>query len=201
MSGSLCRSLTLPEVDRAEVLRYAGIRRGGEEYFPMIDECVKEAEASLCRTVVFGEFPLKIEGTAIDLGFAEVHSHDLAKNLQGCSSVVAFGATVGLALDRLIAKYGAVSPTKALFLQSLGAERIEALCDGFCSLLREERSDRCLRPRFSPGYGDCPLSLQTDLIRVLDAPKRIGLTVNQSLLLSPSKSVTALVGLAKASPF
>ena len=52
-----------------------------------------------------------------------------------------------------------------------------------------------LPPRFSPGYGDLPLSLQRDIFRVLDCPRKIGLTLNESLLMSPSKSVTAIVGL------
>ncbi len=194
MSGIQVCSLTLPPVNRSEVLRYAGIRQGGEEFAPLIDRCADEVADRLAHEVVFGEFPLYIGDDCIDLGFARVRSHDLAKNLSGCSSVVVFGATVGLVLDRMIAKYGVISPTKALFFQSLGAERIEALCDAFCTRLREERSDRCLRPRFSPGYGDCPLAIQRTLIEVLDGPKTVGLTCNESLLLSPTKSVTAFVG-------
>jgi cobalamin-dependent methionine synthase I len=52
-----------------------------------------------------------------------------------------------------------------------------------------------LRPRFSPGYGDLPLELQTNLFKVLDCQHFIGLTLNDSMLMSPSKSVTAIVGL------
>ena len=52
-----------------------------------------------------------------------------------------------------------------------------------------------LEPRFSPGYGDLPLSAQKNIFAVLDPERRIGLTLNSSLLMSPSKSVTAFVGL------
>lgn len=51
------------------------------------------------------------------------------------------------------------------------------------------------RPRFSPGYGDLPLSAQREIFAVLDCGKRIGLMLNDSLLMSPSKSVTAFVGI------
>ncbi len=51
------------------------------------------------------------------------------------------------------------------------------------------------RPRFSPGYGDLTLLAQKDIFAVLDCGKRIGLTLNDSLLMSPSKSVTAFVGI------
>ena len=52
-----------------------------------------------------------------------------------------------------------------------------------------------LKPRFSPGYGDLPLEMQRDIFRVLDCSRKIGLTLNESLLMSPSKSVTAIVGI------
>ena len=51
-------------------------------------------------------------------------------------------------------------------------------------------------PRFSPGYGDFPLEAQKDIFRTLDCSRKIGLTLNESLLMSPSKSVTAIVGLS-----
>lgn len=52
-----------------------------------------------------------------------------------------------------------------------------------------------LKPRFSAGYGDLPLEVQKDIFRVLDCPRKIGLTLNDSLLMSPTKSVTAIVGI------
>ena len=126
-----------------------------------------------------------------------VDSHDLAVALRGCERVVLFAATVGHTIDRLIARYGKIAPSRALLLQAIGAERVEALCNRFCDELAKEARARGLatRPRFSPGYGDLSLELQRELFRILDCPRRIGLSLNQSLLMSPTKSVTALVGL------
>jgi hypothetical protein len=81
-------------------------------------------------------------------------------------------------------------------LQALGSERVEALCDEFCRLMAIE-SKRELRPRFSPGYGDLPLELQRDIFRLLEPSRRIGVVLNDSLLMSPSKSVTAIIGIEK----
>ena len=129
---------------------------------------------------------------------AKTASDSLRRNLAACDRIVVFAATLGLDIDRLIARYGARSPAKALMLQAIGAERIEALCDIFCEHLRQEAEKEGLYPvpRFSPGYGDFPLDLQKDIFRVLDCPRKIGLTLNESLLMSPSKSVTAIVGLS-----
>ena len=54
-----------------------------------------------------------------------------------------------------------------------------------------------LRPRFSPGYGDLPLEVQKSVFAVLDCPRKIGLSLNDSLLMSPSKSVTAFAGITE----
>ena len=106
---------------------------------------------------------------------------------------------MGLGIDRLINKYGRITPSRAVCLQAIGAERIEALCDEFCKDIAQKYAESCrkLRPRFSPGYGDLPLSLQRDILNLLSSEKRIGLTLNESLLMSPTKSVTAIVGIYK----
>jgi len=108
---------------------------------------------------------------------------------------VVFGATVGLELDRLIARYSRISPVKALFYQSIGAERIESLCDAFCDEMEPLYAPGRTKPRYSPGYGDLPLDVQKAFFAVLDCPRKIGLTLNESMLMSPSKSVTAIIGI------
>ena len=127
----------------------------------------------------------------------QTDSQGLCRNLQGCDKVILFAATVGLAPDRLIARYGRLSPTKALCMQAIGADRIESLCDAFCDELAADYAAEGyqLRPRFSPGYGDFPLDAQKAFFQALDCHRKIGLSLNDSLLMSPSKSVTALIGL------
>ena len=150
-----------------------------------------EPEASECGAKAVG---------SLDLGFMVTESHGLARNLCGCDKLVLFAATIGLAPDRLIAKYGRLSPVKALCMQAIGAERIESLCDMFCGELAETYAEEglSLRPRFSPGYGDLPLEAQDSVFKALDCNRKIGLSLNDSLLMSPSKSVTAIVGLCPA---
>ena len=57
-----------------------------------------------------------------------------------------------------------------------------------------ECGKRC-RPRFSPGYGDFPLECQPGLFRLLGVQRNIGVTLTDSLLMLPTKSVTAVIGL------
>jgi cobalamin-dependent methionine synthase I len=39
--------------------------------------------------------------------------------------------------------------------------------------------------------------LQKDIFAALDCPRRIGLTLGEGMLMSPTKSVTALIGVYK----
>ena len=141
------------------------------------------------------EVPLTVSEDEVDLGCARFTSRKLADTLRGCDRAVVFAATVGLELDRLIARYGRISPSKGLMMQALGAERIEALCDAFCAWLAQEYAPLTLRQRFSPGYGDLPLTAQRAMFDALQCHRRIGLYLNESLLMSPTKSVTAIVGI------
>ncbi len=187
------RNIETPPVNLKEVLRYAGCKEADENILKLLDEALSEALPVLAFKVCFSEISVNISGDVCDFGVFSLSSKDLAKNLSGCQKVLIFGATLGVGIDRLITKYAKISPSKALMLQAIGAERIEALCDAFCKQVEIEKSV-ALRPRFSPGYGDLGLSVQADIINLLEASKKIGLTLNNSLLMSPTKSVTAFVG-------
>ncbi len=193
----LVRSYAPPPVDRREIIRYMGARALTEELTALLEECLRETESRLRYSVCWREIPVSVTEAGVDLGFTTVASVSLKKQLAGCEKAVLFGATVGLELDRLIARYSRLRPVKALIFQAIGAERVEALCDVFCAEIRQQVQECgfCTRPRFSPGYGDVPLTLQQDIFRVLDCARQIGLTLNGSLLMTPSKSVTAIIGI------
>lgn len=156
----------------------------------MLEACLRETESGFVGRVCYTELPVE----------AAARSASLSRRLDGCCAFVVFAATVGVGIDRYISKYAALSPARALLLQALGAERVESLCDTFCERLRARKAADGLvtLPRFSPGYGDFPLEAQTEIFRLLQPQKRIGLTLNESLSMSPSKSVTAIVGVGRA---
>ena len=199
MGSISVKSYDLPDVDTREVLRYAGAAQAAPEVLALMEDCLREARDKIKCRVCWQRFPVRMSGETTDLSFARTTSKNLQKNLTDCDSIVLFAATVGLEIDRLIARYNRVSPARALMFQAIGAERIEALCRCFNDEIsrQEKEAGGFTRPRFSPGYGDLPLELQKDIFRVLDCPRKIGLTLNESLLMSPSKSVTALIGIGR----
>ena len=192
MSAVTVKTYPAPPFCDREILRYAGCKMQDAESEKLLAWCKKECENAFSYKVCFGEFPLTVYENTCDFGEFSVQSSALCRNMKGAERAVVFVASVGLAIDRLIAKYGKLSPSKAVFLQALGAERVEALCKAFC----EELGTRA-KPRFSPGFGDCTLLEQKKIFAVLDCAKRLGVGLNESGLASPSKTVTAFVGLKK----
>ena len=183
-----------PPVNRPEILRYMRCGDAGGEFDELLEACLSELLPRLSYKVCW-----RVSDISDDV--VKTSSRVLSRALQGCDKLVLFAATIGLAPDRLIAKYGRLSPSKALCMQAIGAERIESLCDMFCEEIAADFAEKGYhaRRRFSPGYGDFPLDIQKAIFQSLDCPRKIGLSLNDSLLMSQSRSVTALIGLSSES--
>lgn len=190
----LIKNYNEPLISRKEILRYANCKSADNQVLTILDSCIQETQSRLSYKVCYIKLPLTIAGENCDFGIFNVFSKKLALNLREADEVVIFAATIGLEIDRLIAKYSHISPMKAVLFQAIGTERIEALCDAFCDdIAKNLRVD--VAPRFSAGYGDLPLETQKEIFNVLNCEKHIGLTLNESLIMSPTKSVTAFIGI------
>ena len=182
--------LSEPPFDAMNALRYAGCAEADATALELLYNCQREINGEWHYAVCFCELPLTVTGDCCDFGCFSLHSADLAAYFGNCRRAVLFAATVGVGPDRLIKRYSQISPSRAVMMQALGAERIETLCDAFCETLHG-----ALPSRFSPGYGDLPLDVQRQVVRTLDTERKIGVCLNECLLMSPTKSVTAFVGI------
>ena len=201
-SGKLKGSNGVMQTDRKEVLRYLGL--GKHEPDPeterLLEECIREAERAAEFRHLVREYPLSVEEDGnVDGGCFRVKSANLQKNLSGCDSVLVMAATVGAEVDRLLARYGKLSVAKAVVMQAAAAAMVEAYCNELNAMWKKEYLENglYLRPRFSPGYGDFPLSVQKQILDGLEAGKRIGITLTEGYLMMPSKSVTAVIGVSR----
>ena len=179
-------------INRAEAIRYCG-GKNNNELSDILEDCIKSATPLFSYKICYTEAEISFSDNAVSFPFFEIKSKDLIKNLKGCKKAIVFCATIGIGIDRLIKRYSDVSPVKALVFQGIGAERIEALCDAFCEDIEKEYG--FAKPRFSPGYGDFQLDFQPEIFKVLQCGKNIGVTLNESMLMSPTKSVTGIIGI------
>lgn len=122
----------------------------------------------------------------------------LARHLAGCHAAYLACGTIGAEFDRLQRCVSVSSGADALIMQAIGAAAIEKAMDETEGEIRADLSpDEKTVSRYSPGYGDFPLEAQRDLLRLLDAPKSVGVSLTDTLLMVPSKSVSAVIGVKK----
>lgn len=190
------------EMNRREILRYLGYGRteAGREVMDLVEDCITELEQAAACHHVYRVFPLTVgPGNRIDGGCFQTDSRNLAKNLQDCSQILVFGATIGAQVDMLLKRYTKLQMSKAVVMQAASAAMIEAYCNELNDGWKKQFSGEgwYLRPRFSPGYGDFELKNQLSIIGGLEAGKRAGITLTDSLIMAPTKSVTAVIGMSR----
>ncbi len=192
--------------DYKEAARYSGYTQpicDSDIVSAKIKDCCSQLQKILMPQAVFQEFPLTVlppdqaDGpSTIQFANITIKSKDLGTNLKGCSSIVLFAATIGPMTDTLIRKTQNTGSADAAFMQACGAMFIESFVDLLNDYIKQNALCRGLKshPRYSPGYGDVPLSFQKNIFNLLPCSK-IGLTLMDSLIMAPEKSVTALIGL------
>ena len=117
----------------------------------------------------------------------------------GDKDVVFLCGTIGAEFDAWQRRLSVLSAADALLSQQIGLAAVEKVMDELEERAREEVEGKReegtgnrLKPRRSPGYGDLPLALSRTILAELDAPRKIGVSITDSNLLVPSKSVTAI---------
>ena len=191
----------MAQIDYKEAARYLGYLKQdpGPQVAQLLLKCGKALMDAADPRSVSQTFPVRAdpESGHVEIAGTALRTKKLAKHIKGCTEAILFAATLGIEVDRLIRKAGIADMSQAVILQACAASLIEAYCDE-CELpLAADAATRrlYLRPRFSPGYGDFPIEYQKELLAVLNAPKKIGLTATDSMMLTPTKSVTAVIGL------
>lgn len=144
----------------------------------------------------------------------------IEKHLEGCHKVIILAATLGAGVDQLLRRMQIADMALAVIIDSGASVLIEQVCDALEEELRQKLSSGNARQmsatgqtgaaaqtdtgasaeymtsRFSPGYGDYPITEQSRIIRYLDAQRQIGLHITADSLMIPRKSITALIGVA-----
>lgn len=187
----------LTKIDRAEALRYLQYRGDTvpEELERQLDRCERMLMDAARPRVTWQLYDLSpdmtLTGTAMTLPGNQVR-----RLLKDCGRVILMAATLGMEAETLLRRAQKRSMAEAVLLDALGSAAIENVCDNLCADLAAMMAPRYLTVRFSPGYGDMPLSQQRGFFDTLDVTRRIGVTLTESGLMAPQKSVTALMGVS-----
>ena len=191
---------TLFQIDKKEMMRYAGLSPKVKE-FPKeaIDQAVIEA-LSLAEPkgiwqilpyepeqgMIEGALPLSLEGRSI------------RQHLKSSWSVAVLAVTVGDAIEEASASHFKKGDyLRGLLLDAAATAATEHLADQVNALIDRDahKTGQKTTWRFSPGYGDWPVTQQNDFCRLIHA-EEIGVHVTDHSMLYPRKSVSAIIGIS-----
>ena len=186
------------ELDRKTVLQNLGY--GDAEADPqtaeMLEEAAKEIQQAAQPRWIWGKFAL--QGMQLDGTAFAMQGQDIQKHLAGCGAIYLLALTLGMQVEQQIRKAEATDMGKAVLLDSCASALIEQYADAGEALLQEQaqKENLFITGRYSPGYGDFPITSQPQVLGLLNAQRAIGLSVSGSGILLPRKSITAVIGIA-----
>lgn len=183
--------ITLENINRQEAVRYLGDSgvQMNDAMSSLMDICEKELLAAakpkyLYKTVILSESGL-------------VKGNSVTEHLKDCDKGIILCATIGAEVDKLIRTAQITDMAKAVVLDSMASVAVEQVCTRLDDIIAQENPQMYFTWRFSPGYGDYPIELQETFLKLLDAQRKIGLCTNENSILTPTKSVTAIMGLSE----
>lgn len=127
----------------------------------------------------------------------KLEGRDIVAHLEGARKVGVFAATLGMANERELHRLSLVDHVAHVAFDAASTTLVERAADAAEASIMAYAGEQGLytNSRFSPGYGDMPLACQPTLLATVDAGRALGITLSPSLLMTPTKSVTAVVGM------
>ena len=193
--------VTLSQIPMREILHFLGWH--GTPIESELMETIKRFKTeALCQIeprAVMRRFAILPSGELQNTLFLP-QGKDVPAMLATCREAVLLAATLGANSERMLLREQTKDAANALVLDAVLSAAIEAVCDRLEAELRDkvERDGLFLTDRFSPGYGDMPITQSKEICEVLNTGRAIGLTVSQNGILMPRKSVTAIMGISDA---
>ena len=186
--GSVCADKI--KINKNELAKRLKADRGFEHV--AVDLCIEEFNKAVNYRYAYVAVPVEFAGENVcNLGFGNIQSANLYNVLKGCKTAIILAVTTGIDVDRLLSKYSVTSASKHFIGDAVGSAAAESLCDYVDDLLRKNPN----KPhRFSPGYGDLKLEIQPELLNMLNASKNLGIAINKAFLMTPVKTITAIMG-------
>jgi 5-methyltetrahydrofolate--homocysteine methyltransferase len=185
-------------IDEAEALRYMGYRAApGARALAVLRAQIDEISPRLRSRAIYRVFETERTegGIALKGGGVLLKGQDIAALLEGCGRAALLAVTLGPEADAILRRAQLEDLFTALAADACLSAAVEWAADELEGEIRRELAPCPLTMRYSPGYGDLPLETQRELLDALDAYRRIGLSLNGGLLMTPQKSVSAVIGI------
>ena len=203
MIGNQENIISSVSVDKSEVLRYLGHngQKIDNDLNFKINQCIKETKKGIDTKYVYQIYNIKNDLNLNTVQFENTNlilkSKDVSELLRNCDKCVLMCATLGFNIEKNIRRYSYNNLTKGIIIDACATTSIEEVCDLVQDSILDDisKEGKSLTMRYSPGYGDLDISANRDILNVLDAHRKIGVTVTNTGIMIPRKSVVALIGI------
>lgn len=195
------------DINENEVLRYLEYKGQNisDNLKKTIDECIKITKEKINPRYVLRVYTILRENSntheiCIKGSNLKLNSKDLYDLLDDCNECIIMSVTLGLDVEKEIKKYSYLELTKSIIIDACATTAIEEACDLIQNNMEEELNNqgKYITMRYSPGYGDLSIEANKEIINVLNSTKEIGLTITESGIMIPRKSVVAIIGITSS---
>jgi len=188
------------DIPADEIKRYLKFRPGKSidtgATLRLIKEAAGAAKLLIEPVALYRTFQSEVREDNVKIREAfTVASSSLAERFFRSSRVTILAVTLGAVIcERIDRLEEEEKITEALTLDAAASAAVEALADSVQLMLGQQASKEgfALTKRYSPGYGDLPLAYQNNIIDILDG-RKYNISVSDSLILLPRKTVTAFI--------
>lgn len=195
-------NVRIKSINKAETLKYLGYGKKKPDIKTsvsmlvcekrLLDTLIPKYTVKIFDIVSVSEDSVQLKDCSVVL-----RGRDIAKHLENCEKAALLCATVGNGADSIIRTLQVGNMSEAVITDAMASSAVEQVCAEAEQYIRSMFSEMFVTWRYSPGYGDFPISQQADFIELTDAARQVGVTVNESFVLTPLKSVTAVLGLSR----
>lgn len=191
-------------IDPDEVLRFQGYKAGVDvptpEVVALFDDALTLGRALMRPRAVLRTLPVARAGDQLTAGGVTLGIPRIAERWGTIEAITAGVCTIGEALEHRASElWDARELPLAMMLDSVGSGAVESLAEYVNDLLCQEGLVRGVKVtnRVSPGYGGWDVAEQRLLWRLCPGDA-IGVTLNDACFMSPTKTITILVGVGVA---
>ena len=191
------------KINKNEVFRYLGYSNTNidKTIESIVDTCIVEIKELSDMKYVFSIFDIEKNNPKLNLinCIIELKGNDISKHLNSSEKVAVMAVTLGIEVEGKIRYYSLTDLTTGIIFDACATALVEELCDYVQDKIKEIAIDQGynITSRYSPGYGDLSIDIQSQILDSLNTQKLIGLSTTKTHILLPRKSVTAFIGFTK----
>ena len=191
-------------IDPDEVLRFQGYKAGVDipsaDVRALFDEALALGRTLMQPRAVLRTLPARREGDRLTAAEVTLTIPRIAERWGAVDEIVAGVCTIGDALERRASElWDARELPLAMMVDSVGSAAVESLAEYVNDQLCQEGIARGVKVtnRVSPGYGGWDVAEQRSLWQLCPGDA-VGVTLNEACFMTPTKTITILVGAGTA---